>query len=115
MTSLLIAQMKPDSSRAMAVTADDKELGIQSTLQPTIASRSNKILLVYSITSTVRVQRANSSSPSSLPWLGLISIVQPLPGNFEPTPHSLQGKHQVDDAAELIGDEFIDDTGSVAC
>jgi hypothetical protein len=32
-----------------------------------------------------------------------ISIVQPLPGNFEPAPHSLGGKHQIDRAAELVG------------
>ena len=42
-----------------------------------------------------------------------ISIAQPLPGNFEPAPHSLRGKHQVDHAAELVGDEVFDDTGTV--
>jgi hypothetical protein len=41
------------------------------------------------------------------------SIVHPLSGNFEPAPHSLRCKHQVDHAAELVGDEVLDDTGTV--
>jgi hypothetical protein len=44
----------------------------------------------------------------------MIRIVQPVAGNFEPAPHSIRGKHQVDHPAKLERDEFFDDSGAVA-
>jgi hypothetical protein len=42
--------------------------------------------------------------PDQSPPIKCICFVQPFQGNFEPAPHSVRGKHQVDDAAELVGD-----------